>query len=145
MLLVVGCNTKQQDLVSNLLLCLCCFRLHYTCLSCAQDLLLGMRLATAAGQPWLLQNGALAAWNAYVTLLQRQRYTELTGVMLPLLRQLLKVRQLHCILRPTAAAGCQCHMLTCIPPSRDFHQICMLKGCVLSNFMIALATVSWLV
>jgi hypothetical protein len=78
-----------------------------------QVLLLGMRLATAAGQPWLLQNGALAAWNACVTLLQRQRYAELAGVMLPLLRQLLKVWDAHCILRPTAAAaGCQCHMST---------------------------------
>lgn len=56
-----------------------------------QDLLLAMRLASAAGQPWLLQNGALAAWNAYVQLLQRQRYAELAGVLLPLLRQLLKV------------------------------------------------------
>lgn len=38
-----------------------------------------------------MQNGALAAWNAYVQLLQRQRYAELAGVLLPLLRQLLKV------------------------------------------------------
>jgi hypothetical protein len=61
-----------------------------------QDLLLGMRLASAAGQLWLLQNAALAAWNAYVQLLQRQRYAELAGVLLPLLRQLLKVCGVRC-------------------------------------------------
>jgi hypothetical protein len=61
-----------------------------------------MRLATAAGQTWLLQNGALAAWNAYVQLLQKQRYAELAEVLLPLLRQLLKVRTAE----QATAAGC---------------------------------------
>ncbi|KAF8063688.1 CFAP46 [Scenedesmus sp. PABB004] len=52
-----------------------------------EDLLLGMRLG---GQPWVSMNGALAAWNAYLPLLQRQRHAELAGVALPLLSALLR-------------------------------------------------------
>lgn len=56
-----------------------------------QDLLLGMQLACAAEQPWAVLNGALAAWNAFLPMLHRQRHAELAGVLLPLLKQLLKV------------------------------------------------------
>lgn len=59
--------------------------------SCSQDLLTAMRLALAAAQPWVLMNGALAAWNAYVPLLHKQRYSELAGVLLPVLKLLLQV------------------------------------------------------
>lgn len=65
-----------------------------------QDLLLGMNLAVVSGHPWVLMNGALAAWNVYVPIMQKQRYAELAGVLLPLLKQLLQVRvhryQHHC-------------------------------------------------
>lgn len=59
--------------------------------SLLQDWIHGMLLAVAAGQPWLLMNCALAAWNAYVPLMHKQRYAELAGVALPLLKQLLQV------------------------------------------------------
>jgi len=56
-----------------------------------QSLLLGMRLATAAGQQWAVDNGVAAAWNTFLPLLHKHRHAELAGIALPLLQQFLKL------------------------------------------------------
>lgn len=51
-----------------------------------------MRLSVAAGgHPWLVMNAALAAWNTYLPLMQRERYADLADILLPVLQQLLQV------------------------------------------------------
>lgn len=51
-----------------------------------------MRLTVAAGgTSWLLMNGAMAVWNSYLPLMQRERYADLAGLLLPVLQQLLEV------------------------------------------------------
>jgi hypothetical protein len=50
-----------------------------------------MRLATAAGQQWAVDNGIAAAWNTFLPLLHKHRHAELAGIALPLLQQFLKV------------------------------------------------------
>jgi hypothetical protein len=51
-----------------------------------------MQLSVAAGGvSWLVLNGAMAAWNAYLPLMQKERYADLAGLLLPVLQTLLQV------------------------------------------------------
>lgn len=57
-----------------------------------QYLLQGMQLSVAAGGvSWLVMNGAMAAWNAYLPLMQKERYADLAGLLLPVFQTLLQV------------------------------------------------------
>lgn len=52
-----------------------------------------MRLFVAAGgRAWLAVNASMAAWNAYLPLMQKERYADLAGLLLPMLQVLLQVR-----------------------------------------------------
>lgn len=54
-----------------------------------------MQLSVAAGGgAWLVMNAALSAWNNYLPVLQRERYADLAGLLLPLVQTLLQVQQL---------------------------------------------------
>lgn len=67
---------------------ICCPALYLA----VQDMLISMKLAIqAGGQAWLVRNAAMAAWNTYMYLMQRECYADLAGLLLPLLRQLLQV------------------------------------------------------
>eukprot|EP00775_Hariotina_reticulata_P008282 gene8282-8469_t len=55
-----------------------------------EDILLGMRLAAAAGHQWVVDNGIAAAWNTFLPVLHKHRHAELAGLSLPLLQQFLK-------------------------------------------------------
>ena len=46
-----------------------------------QALLLAMKLASAAKQPWLLSNAAVALWNTYLPNLQQQRVSPLLTLL----------------------------------------------------------------
>ena len=57
-----------------------------------QYLLQALRLAVATGgRPWLVMNAAMAAWNTYLPLMQRECYADLACILLPVLQQLLQV------------------------------------------------------
>jgi hypothetical protein len=46
---------------------------------------------SAGGVSWLVMNGAMAAWNAYLPLMKKERYADLAGLLLPVLQTLLQV------------------------------------------------------
>lgn len=51
-----------------------------------------MRLAVAAcSNAWLVVNAASAVWNNYLPIMQRERYADLPGILLPVLQTLLQV------------------------------------------------------
>lgn len=111
-MLVLGSGTRRTCLQRGL-------AQPHTCVQSAQSLLHGMKLAGAAGAAWLVTNGAAAAWNCFLPLLQRQRYADLAGLLVPLLRQLLQVRA--CL----AAAGIAAPLLCC-PEPRLTHAMLLL-------------------
>lgn len=64
------------------------------CTVALQLSLRSIQLAVAAGGgAWLAMNAALSVWNAYLPLMQRERYAGLAGLLLPLVQALLQVRQ----------------------------------------------------
>jgi hypothetical protein len=77
-----------------------------------QYLLQGMRLSVAAGgRAWLAVNASMAAWNAYLPLLQKERYADLAGLLLSMLQVLLQVSVCMCtqpcVFVPEQSQQCQ--------------------------------------
>lgn len=56
-----------------------------------QAVLTGMQLALTVHEPWLVMNGAIILWNAYLPLLQQQRHAELSSVLGPVLDMVLQL------------------------------------------------------
>ena len=54
-----------------------------------QTLLTGMRLGSAAKQPWLVANSAAAVWNTYLPNMQQQRFAPLMELLLAAVTMLL--------------------------------------------------------
>jgi hypothetical protein len=110
-------------------------RQRFLCCAVPQYLLRSMRLAVAAGSnAWLVVNAASAVWNNYLPIMQRERYADLPGILLPVLQTLLQVsaalhanrRRLTCQIGTPQLL--QCAVLWCARAVLTIHHIAAHPG-----------------